>query len=182
MKQKNGSRCPFRPVSMAVSTRIDRIGIFSGYFSCIGSRFRRNQPKSVRIWPSQRELTQIKEKGGESQHVGCRYGDLGAALMLSRSIVEVDGGSYTSPNTFSLKQKKTKKQKNKKKTKKTKTKNKNKKPKKKNEKQKTKNKKQNKKNKTKKKQNKKTKTKNKTKQNKKRQTRRCQTCTGTRIK
>ena len=126
MKQKNGSHCPFRPVSMAVSTRIDRIGIFSGYFSCIGSRFHRNQPKSVRIWPSQRELTQIKEKGGESQRVGCQYGDLGAALMLSRSIVEVDGGSYTSPNTFSLKQKnkkKTKKQKKQKqKTKKTKNK------------------------------------------------------------
>ena len=88
MKQKNGSRCPFRPVSSAETAGISRIGLFRWPFRPYRFPF---PPESACFGLNRRESK--KKKRGESTSrtpdavsgcVGLRCDDLGAASVLSR--------------------------------------------------------------------------------------------------
>ena len=86
MKQKNGNRCPFWPVSAVVSVGIGRISLFrwpfwpelavstcfGGHFGRIGSRFRWNWPESRRVNVNRCKSKKKKGSGGEST---CRMPD-----------------------------------------------------------------------------------------------------------
>ena len=91
---------PYQPILLAISIGIDRIGMFRWPyrfpFSPKSARIGPFWPESTWIWPSQCELARIKKKKRESWwvgrqtpnatlgRVGLRYGDLGAASVLTR--------------------------------------------------------------------------------------------------